>query len=369
MKINVAHIVEDLKTGGLERVIADIVSGLDTRVFVPRVWCLSRGGQIFDELKKKGIPVEILGMRSSRDPRFFLRLKAKLREENIHILHAHGYPGMTVGRGAGILARVPVMIGHMHSTYWDYTAKQCRIERWLSAYTAVIICCSRAVADFVTTHERIPAVKTAVIYNGIDSGKINKRDYRQKEQRLITCVASLFPHKGHRYLLEAAKIIVSRYCGGRVKFMMAGDGVLKDELMAYARELGIGDNVEFPGTINDLSAVMAQSDAVVLPSSEREGLGLALLEAMAAGVPVVGTSVGGIPEIIRDGENGLLVPPKDAPAMAQALIEIISDGKKAQEMGKKGQSMIESQFSLTGMLHKIETVYREQYEKIAKTTV
>ena len=179
----------------------------------------------------------------------------------------------------------------------------------------------------------------------------------QRDIFIVGCVASLFPHKGHKYLLEAAKIVLDDF-PGKAKFILAGSGILEDSLRAYAKELGIEEYVEFKGVVADIPGLLCSFDLVVLPSSEREGLGLSLIEAMAAGKPVIGTSVGGIPEVIKDGQNGFLVPPKDSKALSKAILTILQDPVRASQMGKIGRQIAEEKFSEKHLLREISGLYR-----------
>lgn len=357
--INVLHLVEDLKIGGLERVIATIATGLDTSKFSIKVWCMVKGGEIFEELKGRGIDVEILDMRSHRDVLFFLRLYKKIRKENIHLLHTHGCTATTLGRLAGIFAKTPVILSHMHSTYWTYTPRQLLIEKVLSLFTDKIVCCSQAVAGFAINMEKVKSNKLAVIYNGIDIKKYENHtpnDFSKKNEFSIGCIASLSPHKGHRYLLEASKYVVDEIPDG-VKFVLVGEGVLKKELEEYADMLGIRSHIEFKEPVLEIAPLLSSFDLVVLPSSEREGLGLAIIEAMAAGKPVIGTSIGGLPEVIEDGENGLLVPPRDASSLSKAILHIVNNREKARQMGEKGCAIVKDKYSAHEMMRKIENMY------------
>ena len=368
--IHVVHIVEDLKIGGLERVIAAISTGLNGGKFKQKVWCLARGGEIYDELQDKGVDIELLNMRSHRDILFFSRLCRKLRKENIHIVHTHGYTATTMGRLAGICARTPVILSHMHTTCWDYTPKQLVIEKMLSFFTSRIICCSQAVSEFAVKGEKINSNKLEVIYNGVDPEKYanSMSDHNDHNDTYrVGCVASLSPHKGHRYLLEAAKVVVNEI-PSRVKFVLVGSGILRKELREYADSLGISSSIEFKDPVSDIVPLLSSFDLVVLPSSEREGLGLAIIEAMAAGKPVIGTSIGGIPEVIENGTNGLLVPPKDAVALSKAILHIMSDKKRADKMSEKGRAIVHKKFSTKEMLGKIEDLYQRLLnDKIGKT--
>ena len=363
--MKVVHIVEDLKIGGIERVIAGIVRGIDKSRYEVCVWCLSRGGEIADELNQEGFIVEILGMKSHRDPFFYLKLAKKLRREKIDILHAHGYTATTVGRLAAILAGVPTIFSHIHSTYLDFSKKQVFIEKFLSRWSEKIICCSKAVSDFAAEFLGISPEKIKVIYNGVEpigesSGK--KAEFGISEDApVVGCIASLFPHKGHKFLLEAVKEVLR--WNPKVKFILVGDGPLKNELEEFAREKGIEKNVIFTGVRKDVSDILSAMDVVVLPSSGREGLGIALIEAMAMKKPVIGTVIGGIPEVIEHGKNGLLVPPANPAALAAAIVSVLADKAKAKKMGEDGFEIFSRKFTARKMVSEIEKLYSEA-EKI-----
>ncbi len=367
-KINVIHLVEDLKCGGLENVLASIVSNVNKDVFNSQVWCLCKGGGVFDRLHKNGVSAEILGMKSHRDPYFFFNLCSKLRKNSVHILHVHGFSAATLGRIAGLVSFVPGMICHVHTTRDHYSRKNLIIEKILSYGTDRFICCSQAVADLMISKENFPTRKLSVIYNGVDINKyhISGQDINDKRNVFIVgCIASLFPHKGHRYLLEAAKAVTEKM-GGRVKFIFAGDGIEKSRLIKFAHDLDLKDTVDFKGVVSDIPTFLSACDLVVLPSTLREGLGLSLIEAMAAGKPVVGTALGGIPEVIENGTNGFLVPPRDPTALSDAIITILENTDLAIEMGNRGRETVKSKFTLQIMIKTIEKLYIELYNAKCK---
>ncbi|MBU1086344.1 MAG: glycosyltransferase [Candidatus Omnitrophica bacterium] len=371
MKINIVHIVEDLKTGGLERVIASIVTGLDSEKFNLQVWCLSRGGNIYDQLEANGVAIENLHMKSARDLLFLIKLCQKFKTNKIDIAHTHGYTATTIGRLTAFFAGVKVIIAHIHSTYYNYNKKQLFIEKIFSLFTKKIICCSKAVADFVRKNENIDPRKIQVIYNGIDVNKFEVVSSVKKQENkrfTIGCVASLVEHKGHKYLLEAAKEVLGAL-PDKVRFMLVGDGVLRQQLEEQARTLGIAEYVSFMGNVKNIEALIGTFDIGVLPSCEREGLGLALLEAMAGGIPVIGTNVGGIPEIIENKKNGILVKPYDSKSIAQAIIAMCNDWPRTKTMGEKARLTVEKKFSKEGMLKAITKLYLELYygKKYKKT--
>ena len=363
-KLSVIHLVEDLKTGGAERVIADIVEGLDRKRFEARVWCVARGGETADELRENGIEVRILGIPSYHNPLNIIRLSGLLKKEKPDIVHTHGYFASVIGRLAAKKAGLPIIITHVHSTYWEYKKRHLLIERCLSRYTRKIVCCSEAVKNFVTGHEKIKKDKTVVIYNGVDEERFapvqdpspaRARLGIDRESPVVGTVSSLTPHKGQGFLIQAAAKIRDTYPATR--FLIVGDGPLRRDLEEQALESDLQSSLIFTGTRRDIPDLLSLMDIFVLPSSSREGLGIAIIEAMAMGKPTVATNIGGIPEVIQDGETGLLVPPGDSAALAKAVIELVDNPDRAKAMGKKGRNRFTQKFTRKTMLSKIENLY------------
>jgi len=363
-KLSVFHLVEDLKTGGAERVIADIVEGLDRKRFEARVWCLTRGGETADELLEKGVEVRILGIWSYHNPLNIIRLSRLLKKEKPDIVHTHGYFASVIGRLAAKKAGLPIIITHVHSTYWEYKKRHLLIERYLSRCTHRIICCSEAVKNFVTGHEKIKEDKTVVIYNGVDEERflpvqdpspVRARLGIDRESPVVGTVSSLTPHKGQKYLIQAAAKIREKYPATR--FLIVGDGPLRRSLEEQALELSLQSSLIFTGARRDIPDLLSLMDIFVLPSSSREGLGIAIIEAMAMEKPTVATDIGGIPEVVQDGETGLLVRPGDSAALAKAIIELIDNPDRAKAMGKKGRNRFAQKFTRKTMLSKIEDLY------------
>ena len=364
-KLTVIHLVEDMKTGGAERVIADIAEGLDSERYDVRVWCVTRGGNTADELAEKGVEVKILGISSYHNPFNVLRLKRLLREAGPDIVHTHGYFASVIGRISAQKAEVPVILAHVHSTYWDYKKRHILMERKLSRFTRKLICCSKAVENFVRDVEKIGNAKTVVIYNGVDEARFYPRkdtpsirsELGLDEKALVVgTISSLAPHKGHEYLVRAASLVKEKFPSA--KFLIVGDGPLRTDLENLANNLKIHTNILFTGARKDIPKILSVMDVFVLPSSLREGLGIAIIEAMAAEKPVVATDIGGIPEAVQRGETGFLVPPGNPRALAKAIIELLQNPEKAKEMGKKGRVRFKEKFTRKHMLSEIDALYQ-----------
>jgi glycosyltransferase involved in cell wall biosynthesis len=369
-KLKVIHLVEDMKTGGAERVIADIAEGLDRNRYDVRVWCITRGGDTADELTEKGIAVMILGISSYHNPFKILKLKRLLREAAPDIVHTHGYFASVIGRLSAQKADVSVILAHVHSTYWDYKKRHIFMERKLSRFTDKIICCSKAVENFVRDFEKIGKGKTAVIYNGVDEERFYPREDTpsirselgiDENAPLVGTVSSLTPHKGHEYLFRAASLVKEEFPSA--KFLIVGDGPLRTELEDLVKNLSVYPDILFTGTRKDVPKILSVMDVFVLPSSFREGLGIAIIEAMAAEKPVVATDIGGIPEVVKQGETGFLVPPGDPRALAKAIIELLQNPEKAREIGKKGRVRFKEKFTRKHMLSEIDALYQSLTSK------
>jgi glycosyltransferase involved in cell wall biosynthesis len=355
----VVHLVEDMRTGGLERVVHTIVTTLDRARYSPEVWCLARGGEIADSVAAAGVKVEILGMGPRPSPRFLWALARRLRRTDAGIVHCHGYTASTVGRTAAVLARTPRVFAHAHTLALWLQPRQRYIERALALFTERIVCVSESVRRFVVEQERIPRAKTEVIYNGVPEIGLPDRERARRDFHIaagvpvLGCVASLTPQKGHAVLMEAVGIARQRLPD--IVLLVVGDGPLRGELERRARHLGIA--AVFTGRMERVEAALAAVDAVALLSLEREGLSLAVIEALSAAKPVIGSRVGGIPEAVTDGVNGLLCAPADAADAARCITAVLGDPVRREAMGRAGRSAFLKMFTVDAMMSRVECLY------------
>lgn len=374
--IRVLHVVEDMKVGGMERVIASIVTGLDPAKYVTQVLCLSRGGTVADELTGQGFSVTTLGLDNYHHPSQFLTLYHWLRGQKIQILHTHGYFAGVFARLAGLLAGIPLIISHVHSTYVYFRGKHLFMERLLSYWSDRIICVSQAVQNWVVEHEHIPRKKTVIIYNGIrppsvatNNGTMSERERKiwgiPRGDAVFTVIASLTPNKGHRVMLESFASLLEDHPNATL--LIVGDGPLRSELETRARQARIDNKTVFTGLRTDIDAVLSLSDVVLLPSQSREGLGMALIEAMSASLPVIGTNLGGIPEVIQNGINGFLVPTENPYALADAMFILANEANLRIRMGRESRRIYEERFTLSNMIQQIEELYEHLQENKGRT--
>lgn len=350
--------------GGLERVTGEIARGLSRKHYAPEIWCVARGGGLVDEYRRMNIPVRVLEIVTYHNPVNILKLVWLFHRHKPDIVHTQVYYAATIGRIAAWLAGVPVVIHHVHSTYRQYTKRNMWIDRVLSRITDRVICVSEAVRQFVVKDEGIELKRTAVIPNGISREDvcIPRQAFRSRMQvsedvTVITTVASLLENKGHADVLEAVALLVSRY--PQLRYWIVGQGPEELELKKVVARLGLLPYVRFWGLRSDVADILTASDIFVLASRDREGQGVAILQAMAYGVPVVATDVGGIPEVVQHGQNGRLVKPRDPRGLADALLGLMHDRETRVRLSHAGRETFEELFDARHMIQRLERVYEE----------
>lgn len=361
-KITVVQAVENLRIGGIEKMVSTVAQGLNKDKYDVKVYCLAEGGAIADELIRNGCDVRVLNLRTYHNPVNILKLAGLMRKDRVDILHTHGYFASTFARLAAVIARVPIIFTKISSTYYDLKFKHRLTERVLSLFSDKIICVSDAVREFVVRTERIDPGKITVIRNG---GRIKPPSHPEvtlrsgwgiKEgDKVIGTVARLEPVKGVEHLIRAAATVVNAV--DDVKFLIVGDGGQRRELESLADTLQIKDKVVFTGFLMDPQDALSIMDIFVLASAEREGFSSALTEAMGFGLPVIATKIGGNVEAVSDGINGVLIPPKDPGAMAKAIIALLKDPPRAKKMAEESEKLYREKFSAGIMINKIEELY------------
>ena len=363
----ILHIVEDLKMGGIERVIQTIALGLDTAKYDVQVWCLARGGVIADELIRRGVTVRILGLASYYNPVRVGDLARMFERERFDIVHTHGYFASTFARLAVLKTGRARVIRHIHTTYFALKPRNRRIEALLSLMSDRVICVSRAVADFAVETLNVPPGKVRVVHNAAyaDPAGCPAEDVEAWRMQLglngkhfvILSIASLTVNKGHEVLVRAMRRIVERHPDSRC--LIIGEGREKAYLESLVGRLGLQGRVLLLGMQPDVSPFLCLSDVLVLGSLTREGLSVALLEGTAAGVPLVGSDLGGIPEVIRHGVNGFLFRPGDATALAGAVERLIEGPELRECMSRQSRNIGEGQFSQRKFISAIDGIYEE----------
>jgi glycosyltransferase involved in cell wall biosynthesis len=271
-----------------------------------------------------------------------------LLENRVDILHTHSYKPNLYGRLAGLLCRYTglKMVAHYHNQYdnkWEGDGGLI-FDRTLAHSTDALIACSDSVRQHIAEQVGVPVGRITVILNGVDAQRFARADRLAARAALdlppdapvIGIVGRISEQKGQEEFIRAAALVRREF--PQARFLVVGsadDAALLHKAEALVAELGLDGVVRFTGHLGDMPTVYAALDVLAAPS-RWEGFGLMLVEAMAAGRPIVATAVGAIPEVVVDGETALLVPPRDPPALAQALLALLRDPTRASEMGRKG---------------------------------
>lgn len=362
-RIKVIHVVEDLKVGGQEKVIASIATGLDPKKFNIEIWCLARGGAVADWLWQAGIPVRVLNLSTYHRPLNIARLAWSMRRSSADIVHTHGHFASTFGRLAAILAGIRGVVAHVHTCDIRLSSRHILIEKFLACFTRRIICISRAVQDYVGNIEGIPAKKICVIYNGAaeysrqEGPKISRAAWGFGAQDcVVVSVGSLVENKGHRILINAVHGLAPAHPS--LRLLIVGDGPLRSDLEEQVRLFELSEIIKFTGIVKDIHPVLDLTDIFALPTRYREGLSLAVLEAMQHGLAVIAARVGGVPEVVEHNRTGILVPPGDAGNFGDAIARLLADSTLRSALGAEGKKRYEEQFRGDKMVARIEALYQ-----------
>lgn len=358
------HVIGGLHRGGAERMLVRTVVGL--RELGWRVTVVSlRGGPLADDLEAGGVPLRDLALPQRGLVTTLRSLAAIVRRERPGVLHSWMFHANLASRIAGRMTRVPLIVSSEH-TLEQESRRRYLANRITGRLAHVHHCVSQAVADFAAEEIGLPRQRLVVIRNGIDTEVLERTEDRDRVRMnlglptdvpLVGCVAQLKPVKRVDVLLEAVAR-VERPVG----LVLVGDGVERRSLENLVVRLGIADRVRFCGEHPDSCPWLHAMDVFAL-SSDVEGLPVAALEAMAAGLPVVATRVGGIPEVVHDGVTGLLVPRRDPPALAAALDSLLEDRERAADMGDRGRDRAREEFDERRMVSEIDELYRSRLEE------
>jgi glycosyltransferase involved in cell wall biosynthesis len=363
--IPILHLITELDTGGAQTALLRLLARLDRDRFFPTVACLYNGdAAVAQQICSLDIPVTDLGMTNKWRWDAFWRLYCLLRRERPVILHTWMFHANIPGRVLGRLTRVPIVISSERTM-----GMESRWRYWLNRITEPlndrVVCVSQQVADFVVRQVGIPRQKTVVIPNGIALRDFEHLPTQQQartalalssDQMLIGTVARLDPVKRLDVLLQAMKSLRDVYA------VIVGDGPERTRLETMSGRSELAGRVHFAGQQDDVQAWLAAMDMFVL-SSDWEGMPNAMLEAMAARLPVVATAVGGTPEVVVDGVTGLLVPPRDPAALAEAITRLLRDPQLRQQMGQAGQERVKAQFNIATTIRRTEALYQQLIEE------
>lgn len=369
--LRVLHLITTMPVGGAESLILTTIRELDSQAFTSVICCIQDKGPLGEETERQGIPVVALGrmQRKGFDRRVVGDLVSRIRRERIDVIHCHLHHAALYGRLAARRARIPSVVT-VHNVYAKPKWHRRLLNRWLAKSTARVVAVSAAVGEDVLRYDRIDPERLMVIPNGIDLARaqsaLTKEEARQRlglppDAQVIGCVGRLEAQKGHRFLLEALAAL--RTCprglahpAGNPYPLIVGDGGELGALRQSVAELGLDDRVRLLGTRRDIADILRALDLFVLPSLW-EGLPLALLEAMAAGVPVIASQVGGVGEVLEGGECGVALPAGDIAALSAAIGDLLSDTERRCALGQRGAERVKQRYSAQAMVARLADIY------------
>jgi glycosyltransferase involved in cell wall biosynthesis len=312
---------------------------------------------LYQRAREADIPVKPLRIRSEIDLAAVWRLGMYLRRQRVDVLHMHTPHDHTIGILAGMLAPE---VAKVVSRRVDFPPMRHMLSRLKYSCPGVYyVAVSDAVRE-VLIASGVAASRVCTVHSGIDLRRfvaLPKAPPSFPEgTRVVGTVGHLAGHKGHTYLLEAMRLLLRDE--PQIGLVIAGDGDLRAPLEAQAASLGIANQVRFTGFRRDILALMQEFEVFVF-SSVMEGLGTAILDAMALRKPVVATRAGGIPEVVQDGVTGLLVPPREPEALAKALLYVLRQTEQSRAFGEAGRKRVEMFFTAERMAAQTLRVYRQ----------
>ena len=347
--------VDSLDIGGAERHVVDLAASLVQRGHDVTLAC-SRGGALESAARGAGVRVrELVGTLVKRrvSARYAWELTRLVRTGHFDLVHAHVYASAVAAAAATIGTDVPLVVTEHSDATWRTRAAR-SVHVFALRRAARVIAVSESIRDRLVD-EGVPAERIVVIRNAVsDHGAPRADPLLRDGVAIVGAVARLNPEKGVRHFVEAAARVAR--VRPQTRFVVIGDGPERESLETLARELDAP--VWFLGARGDVPEFVGFLDVLVLPSLS-EGTPLVTLEAMSAGVPVVATAVGGVPYQITDGREGLLVPPGDADAIANALLRLVDDRELRREMGALGRARVEHACRHADLVRDVLRVYRD----------
>jgi glycosyltransferase involved in cell wall biosynthesis len=360
--IRVVLAIESSGPGGAERMIVSLAQALRRAGDEPVVATL-KPGWMTERAEAAGIPVWIEPQRPGLDPGWVIRFARRLSRERIDVLHSHEFGMNSYGGAAALISRTPA-ISTIHGRHWVVDRLRRRVAyRVLRALGIPVVAVSRDLAGFLEQRLGLAPGRLEVVHNGIPIEPAlgtEERAARRAALRselgvppklpLLIAVGNLYPVKDHATLLRALSLLPDAWLA------IAGRGGEEENLRRLARELGIAERVHLLGLRDDIPRLLAAGDVFVQPSRS-EGLPLAVLEAMAQGIPVVATDVGGVGEAVSDAETGYLVRPGDPAGLATAVGRILDSPDRGAALAAAANARVREEFSVEHMLAR----YRELY--------
>ena len=361
--MNILYITNHLNIGGITSYVFSVASGMKKRGH--RVYIASSGGMLLERFRREGINYIPIPIKTKKEisPKIlisYFKLKKIIKDCEIDLVHTHSRTTQVLGcllhRKTGV-----AFISTCHGFF-----KPRVLRRIFPCWGKKVIAISDEVRKHLICDFRVPEENIRVIHNGVDLTQLPTPNSQLPTEirakfglgagPIIGIVARLSDVKGHIYLIQAMQKVLLNEPGAQL--LIVGEGKMKKELLELVQRLGVSQNIFFVPEVMDTKEVLSIMDVFVMPSL-KEGLGLALIEAMAGGLAVIGSEVGGIKNLIQHGQNGLLAKPADSLGLAQAILELLANPEKRKSLGENARISIQERFSLEEMLLKTERLYSE----------
>jgi glycosyltransferase involved in cell wall biosynthesis len=359
--LDVVLMLTSFDVGGTERQMVELAKRLDPSRFRPRLACFHKRGRLLADVPER-IPIREFPLQGFARPAALVQLvafAAWCRSIGADVVHTCDLYANIFGLTGAVLAGVPVRVANRREILTgDKSKAQLGAQRWAYKAAHAVVANSGA-ARHQLVREGVGADRLHLICNGLDVTHFTPGAEPRRPIRRILMVANLRPEKGQDTLLAAAPTILARHPDAT--FTFAGDGPRRDALETLTRALDLTGRVTFLGEVPDVAPLLAESDLFVLPSRS-EAFPNALIEAMASASPVVASAVGGIPEVVRPGVNGLLIPPDDAGALADAVLALMDDPPRAAALGRAARADVERHYTIDRMVEQFERLYLAEIE-------
>ncbi|MFV1977124.1 MAG: glycosyltransferase [Candidatus Scalindua sp.] len=375
MRCNLLYVFDNMEFGGGERVFAQIINRLSDKKYKIIVACLPTGTFI-EKIKGSKAQIKSFDMRNRFNPGVILQLSSLIKKERVDIVHSQGARADFFARIAAKLAGAPNVVSTVPMPVEGFDVNPIKkliymaFNRFSECFVDRFIVVSDALEKMMIEKHRIAPQKIVKIYNGIETDEycisdeeiVHRRSsFRTKANigegvPVIGIIGRLVWQKGFEYFIEAIPEVLKEF--KEAWFLVVGEGELEDDLKVKSKKLKLEDKIIFTGFRDDIEDVLASIDIFVIPSL-REGMPVVLLEAMAMKKPIVATNIEGIMEILENGVTGLLVPPKDSKALAEAIITMFTHKDESLQMGLTARKVVTERFGVDTMVQKAEEVYEE----------
>ena len=375
VRYNLLYVFDNLEFGGGERVFAQIINRLSGKKYKIMVACLPTG-EFIEKIEGSGAQIKSVDMKNRFNPGVILQLSRLIKKEKVDIVHSQGARADFFARMAAKLGGTPIVVSTvpMPVDGFDinpirkliYKAFDLFSERFVDKFMVV----SDALEKMMIEKHRIEPQRVVKIYNGVEKDEYGISDeeivckgsrFRKKlslgvNVPIVGAIGRLVWQKGFDCFIEAIPGVLKEF--EEARFLIVGEGELKEKLRAKSKKLKVKNRLFFTGFRNDIKEILQSIDVLVMPSL-LEGLPMILLEAMAMKKPIVATNIEGIMEVLESGRSGLLVPPGETKALADAIINMLTYRDKALQMGLAARKVVEERFGVDIMVQKVEEVYDE----------